>query len=68
MIGKVIWFDNKKGYGFISSKEIDTDLFVHFSDICESGFKSLNKDQEIFFSIGENYFGKQKAINVKIIK
>lgn len=61
--GKVIWFDSKKGFGFIS-RENEPDIFVHFSDIKMDGYKNLIKDQVVQFQIGENYFGKPKAIKV----
>lgn len=61
--GKVIWFDSKKGFGFIS-RENQPDIFVHFSDIAMDGYKNLIKDQIVQFQIGENYFGKPKAIKV----
>lgn len=61
--GKVVWFDSKKGFGFIS-RENQPDIFVHFSDIAMDGYKNLMKDQTVQFQIGENYFGKPKAIKV----
>ncbi|KMP10523.1 cold-shock protein [Candidatus Nitromaritima sp. SCGC AAA799-C22] len=48
--GKVKWFNNKKGFGFITTDEGD-DIFVHFSDIQADGFKSLTDDQEVVFEI-----------------
>lgn len=64
--GKVIWFDSKKGFGFIS-RENEPDIFVHFSDIAMDGYKNLIKDQVVQFQIGENYFGKPKAIKVSLL-
>lgn len=65
-IGKVIWFDPKKSYGFIEFNGQD-DIFVHFSDIICDGFKTLKKNQKVSFQIGVNNFGKVKATNVRII-
>ena len=65
-VGKVIWFDSKKGFGFIS-RENQLDIFVHFSDIVMDGYKNLIKDQTVQFQIGENYFGKPKAIKVSLV-
>lgn len=65
-VGKVIWFDSKKGFGFIS-RENQPDIFVHFSDIAMDGYKNLIKDQTVQFQIGENYFGKPKAIKVSLV-
>ena len=50
--GTVKWFNDKKGYGFISYEGGD-DLFVHFSDIESDGFKSLSEGQKVAFEIGE---------------
>lgn len=68
--GEVLWFDSKRGYGFIGWNRLDIqqkDLFVHFSDIICEGFKTLNKDQKVEFELGTNRHGNAKAINVTII-
>lgn len=65
-VGKVIWFNNKTGYGFIE-RAGEKDLFVHFSDIVCEGFKTLKKGQKVTFGLGENKNGRPKAINVKIL-
>jgi CspA family cold shock protein len=65
-IGKVIWFNPKLGFGFIS-REGETDLFVYWSDIVCEGFKTLKKDQEVAFSIGLNNYKQLKAVDVVII-
>lgn len=49
--GIVKWFNNAKGWGFIESKEYDEDIFVHFSTIQGTGFKSLNAGQTVSFDI-----------------
>lgn len=68
--GEVIWFCNRRGYGFVGY-EIDgvkqKDIFLHYSDICVNGFKTVYKDQKVSFSIGVNKRGDPKAIEVKII-
>lgn len=61
--GKVVWFDNKSGYGFIE-RIGEKDLFVHFSDINCEGFKTINKGDLVSFEIGKNHSGEPKAINV----
>jgi CspA family cold shock protein len=69
--GEVIFFDPKRGYGFISWKkdeEQQKDLFVHFSDIICEGYKTLYKNQNVTFSLGVNKHGVDKAVNVVIIK
>ena len=54
--GKVKWFNQSKGYGFISYDDGD-DLFVHFSEIQGDGFKTLAEDQEVEFEMGEGEKG-----------
>lgn len=61
--GKVKWFDEKKGFGFISM-ENGEDVFVHFSEIEVDGFKTLTQDQKVSFEIKESDKGLQ-AIHVK---
>ena len=63
--GKVKWFDNKKGYGFIS-REDGEDVFVHFSSIETEGFKTLREGQSVSFEITEGDKGPQ-ASNVKTL-
>ena len=60
--GKVKWFNNQKGYGFITSESGD-DVFVHHSAIQGEGFKSLDEGQEVEFEVQDSPKGKQ-AINV----
>ncbi len=60
--GKVKWFSNQKGYGFISS-ESGKDVFVHHSAIQGDGYKSLDEGQEVEFEIQQGPKGEQ-AINV----
>ena len=54
--GKVKWFNQSKGYGFISHDGGD-DLFVHFSEIQGDGFKTLAEDQEVEFEMGDGEKG-----------
>ena len=63
--GKVKWFNEQKGFGFISREDGD-DVFVHYSEIVSDGFKTLSEDQEVSFDIKEGPKGLQAA-NVKII-
>ena len=62
MKGTVKWFNNQKGYGFISDEE-GKDVFVHYSGLNMSGFKSLDEGAEVEFDVTEGTKGPQ-AINV----
>ena len=60
--GTVKWFNNQKGYGFISDED-GNDVFVHYSGIATDGFKSLEEGQAVEYEITEGSKGPQ-AINV----
>ena len=61
--GKVKWFDNKKGFGFIA-QEAGADVFVHHTSILGKGYKSLNEGDTVFFEIIDSGKGL-KAQNVE---
>ena len=63
--GIVKWFDEKKGYGFISQED-GPDIFCHFSAIKSNGFKTLEEGQEVEFSIGRSHLGPQAQEVVKL--
>jgi len=63
--GTVKWFNDSKGFGFIS-REGGGDVFVHFGDIQETGFKSLTEGQEVQFDIVESPKGPKAANVVKL--
>ena len=60
--GRVKWFNDKKGFGFIASDE-GTDIFVHHSAIQGNGYKSLEEGQEVEFEIEKSAKG-DRAVNV----
>lgn len=61
--GKVKWFNEAKGYGFIT-KEDGGDVFVHYTEIKTNGFKTLAEGQEVTFEIADGPKGA-KAVNVQ---
>jgi len=61
--GKVKWFDNKKGFGFIA-QEAGQDVFVHHTAILGQGFKTLNEGEMVHFEVIESTKGL-KAQNVE---
>ncbi|NMD41902.1 MAG: cold-shock protein [Firmicutes bacterium] len=65
MQGRVKWFNPQKGYGFIEVEE-GKDVFVHYSEIKEEGFKTLEEGQEVEFEIVEGNRGPQAANVVKL--
>ena len=66
MIGRVKWFNNEKGYGFIDFRE-NEDIFVHDSAIELDGYKTLSENQLVEFKLIETSKGYQ-AINVQLVK
>jgi len=63
--GKVKWFSNQKGYGFITPED-GKDVFVHHTAIQGEGYKSLEEGQEVEFEIKEGPKGEQAANVVKL--
>jgi len=57
--GVVKWFNDSKGYGFITPDEGTKDLFVHFSNIAGDGFKSLTEGAKVEFEPGEGQKGPE---------
>lgn len=66
MTGTVKWFNNEKGYGFITNDE-GQDVFVHYTGIESEGFKTLENGNDVEFNINKVEKGLQ-AFNVKVIE
>jgi CspA family cold shock protein len=64
LTGKVKWFNDAKGYGFIERPDGD-DVFVHYTAIEGTGFRSLSEGQEVEFEVVDGPKGKQAANVVK---
>lgn len=65
-IGTVKWFSDKKGYGFIIPEEGGEDLFVHYSEIEGDGFRTLEENDRVEFTIGHTEKGPNAQEVVKI--
>ena len=64
--GTVKWFNNQKGYGFITAED-GKDVFVHFSGLNMEGFKTLEEGAAVEFDITDGAKGTQ-AVNVEVVK
>jgi CspA family cold shock protein len=57
--GTVKWFNGEKGYGFITPDDGGSDLFVHYSEITGSGYRSLNDNERVEFEVTQGQKGPQ---------
>ena len=64
--GRVKWFNNAKGYGFIA-KDDGSDIFVHYSAIEGDGYKSLEQGQEVEFEVADTPKGPQAERVQKLV-
>jgi CspA family cold shock protein len=64
--GKVKWFSDEKGFGFIEQEDGGDDVFVHHSDIQGTGFKSLSENDEVEYEVEEGPKGLRAANVIKI--
>ena len=66
MKGKVKWFNNAKGYGFIGREDGQADVFVHYSAITTEGYKSLQEGDDVEFEIVQGQKGPQADKVMKV--
>lgn len=66
MNGSVKWFNDTKGYGFITPEDGGKDVFVHISSVEKSGLISLKEGQRVSFETAQNK-GKTSAVNIKLV-
>ncbi|BBD56170.1 transcription antiterminator/RNA stability regulator CspE [Planktothrix agardhii] len=66
LTGKVKWFNESKGFGFITPSDGSKDVFVHFSAIQSNTFKTLAENQEVAFEIEQGQKGPS-AVNVIVL-
>jgi CspA family cold shock protein len=64
--GTVKFFNNEKGFGFITPTTGEKDVFVHFSNVVGEGFKSLEEGQQVEFDVAEGRKGPE-AQNVRVV-
>jgi len=64
--GTVKWFNSEKGFGFIAPDDGDRDVFVHYSEIQGTGFRTLEENQRVEFEIGQGAKGPQ-ATSVRVV-
>jgi CspA family cold shock protein len=65
--GTVKWFNNTKGYGFVTPDDGEQDVFIHYSSITMDGYKSLKEGQKVQFDINEGPKGLHAA-NVQTVE
>ena len=65
--GVVKWFNDNKGYGFITGDGVEKDIFVHYSAIKQAGFKTLLQGQQVQFELDQNSRGA-RAANVCVVE
>ncbi len=65
--GKVKWFNDQKGFGFIEAPELGGDVFVHYSGISAEGFRSLAEGDEVEFELTQGPKGPKAENVVKVM-
>lgn len=65
-VGKVKWFNYKKGYGFITPEGSDKDVFVHITTLHDCGLRGLKEDQVVEFEMATDENGRASASKVQV--
>ena len=63
--GRVKWFSEEKGYGFIEGEK--EDFLVHYTEIVGEGFRTLEEGSEVDFEVVEGRRGRKQAVRVEIV-
>ena len=66
-IGKVKFFNDQKGYGFIAPEDGGNDAFVHISAVERAGMATLNKEQRVSYELEQDRRGKTSAVNLQAV-
>ena len=64
--GKVKWFSSKKGYGFITPDDGESDVFVHYTALESSGVNTLTEGQQVNFEVAKNK-GRFSAVHIQLV-
>ena len=64
-IGKVKFFNDQKGYGFIAPEDGGNDAFVHISAVERAGMRTLTQDQRVSYELEQDKRGKMSAVNIQ---
>ena len=67
-IGKVKWFNFKKGYGFIVPEEEQKDVFVHITSLHACGLRGLREEQKVKFDMNTDENGRASASNISLME
>lgn len=66
-LGRVVWFKDHKGFGFIRPDDSDEDVFFHWSYLKVDGYKTIKPNQRVKFELGENHKGPM-AVTIELIE
>lgn len=67
MIGRVKWFDDKRGYGFITGED-GVDTYVHFTAVVRDGYRTLKHNWRVEYDIVHDEGGRVEARNVRVLR